>query len=704
MKLSRIEIQNFRSIESLELSLSSFVCLIGHNNAGKSTVLIAITLFRSGSSIKETDFFDRTKEVSIKVTLEGIDEAALALLTAEHAQKIKEVIADGRVILVRRYSVDGKGELRIIQKAPREERFRPDAVSALLSGKKGAAQICEVLTQEFPELTEAIKNQNPGTQTAAKVIVEDYVKTLPLEQFVECETALPTGIPQSIDKLLPEVLYIPAVKDLSDELKTKEASSFGKIIRVLLDLVNEVDDLKKVKESFGELDKLLNRTVGTAGELVDNRLNEIKKIEGRVESFIKEQFQNVSVQIEIPPPDLKAIFANAKIYLNDGVRTEVEAKGDGLKRAVLFSLLRTFVTLRKQSGQQAQAVSSPQYLFLFEEPELYLHPSSQRILYDALRQIAIEHQVCVCTHSPFFFSPSTTGTYIRLKKSAAVAEGTPPKCDSLTVDLSANVSTKDAFQIICFENSNAAFFSDRVLLVEGDCDIIFLRHLASKLNPEWDFDRRNISVVKVGGKGSFQRYREFFESFDVEVRIVADLDVIADQFEKLRASDEANAIRQRLIAEANKLLESTDVPELTKSQAQDLTRKFTFRDRYNRCQAIAKKVFEGQGVTDEELNEFSLLFADETKHGIRWLIQNEKSLNTLKCQLITELRKSGIIVLARGAIEEYYPAGAQGDDKPSRALHACSLVQTPEHALQLSECFDGEDKPELKLSFECIFS
>ena len=704
MNFSQIEIKNFRSIESLQLSLSSFVCLIGHNNAGKSTVLVAITLFRSGSAIRETDFFDRTKEVSIKVTFEGINESSIAALSTEHASKIKELITDGSVTLVRRYAVNGKGELRVIQKAPREERFRGESVGSLLSGKKGATAIREALTATFPELTERIREQNPATQAAARSIVDEYVRTLPKEQFIECETPLPTGIPQSIEKLLPEVLYIPAVKDLSDDLKTKEASSFGKIIRVLLDMVNEVDDLKKVKESFSDLDKLLNRTVGHTGEFVDNRLGDLQRIERRMESFIKEQFQNVSVQIEIPPPDLKTIFGNAKIYLNDGVRTEVEAKGDGLKRAVLFSLLRTFVTLRKPSGQQVQAVASPQYMFLFEEPELYLHPSSQRILYDALRQIADEHQVCVCTHSPFFFSPSTTGTYIRLKKSTAVAEGRPPKCDSLTIDLSANVSTKDAFQIICFENSNAAFFSDRVLLVEGDCDIIFLRHLAHTLNPEWSFDRRNISIVKVGGKGSFQRYREFFETFDVQVRIVADLDVISDQFEKLRPSDEAIAIRQRLIAEAGRILVNTNVPELTKSQLQDLTRKFSFRDRYNRCRAIAKKVCEGLSLTDEELSDFSLLFADETKYGIRSLIQSEKSLNALKCKLITELRKSGIIVLARGAIEEYYPAGVHGDDKPSRALNACSLVQTREQALQLSDCLEGESTPELSLSFECIFS
>jgi len=31
----------------------------------------------------------------------------------------------------------------------------------------------------------------------------------------------------------------------------------------------------------------------------------------------------------------------------------------------------------------------------------------------------------------------------------------------------------DLIRLICFENNNAAFFSDKVLLVEGDSDLIF---------------------------------------------------------------------------------------------------------------------------------------------------------------------------------------------------------------------------------------
>jgi hypothetical protein len=41
---------------------------------------------------------------------------------------------------------------------------------------------------------------------------------------------LPTGIDKSIEPMLPDPIYIPAVKDLADDIKTSESTPFGKIL------------------------------------------------------------------------------------------------------------------------------------------------------------------------------------------------------------------------------------------------------------------------------------------------------------------------------------------------------------------------------------------------------------------------------------------------------------------------------------------
>lgn len=44
MKISRVQIQNFRNIRNVDVQLGDVVTLIGENNSGKSNFLYALTL------------------------------------------------------------------------------------------------------------------------------------------------------------------------------------------------------------------------------------------------------------------------------------------------------------------------------------------------------------------------------------------------------------------------------------------------------------------------------------------------------------------------------------------------------------------------------------------------------------------------------------------------------------------------------------
>ena len=59
MKLYRFEIRNYKGIEYASLAWDDLLVLIGENNSGKSSVLSAIAIFLSGSSIKDTSLFRR---------------------------------------------------------------------------------------------------------------------------------------------------------------------------------------------------------------------------------------------------------------------------------------------------------------------------------------------------------------------------------------------------------------------------------------------------------------------------------------------------------------------------------------------------------------------------------------------------------------------------------------------------------------------
>ena len=73
MKLDKINISNYRSIESLELDVkavngSNTFALLGINESGKSSFLQALSLVESGQINHPLDYFNQRKEVYVQLS------------------------------------------------------------------------------------------------------------------------------------------------------------------------------------------------------------------------------------------------------------------------------------------------------------------------------------------------------------------------------------------------------------------------------------------------------------------------------------------------------------------------------------------------------------------------------------------------------------------------------------------------------------
>ena len=82
MKLKKIEIEKYRTIDSLTLSMADLLILIGENNCGKSNILRALELFYQ-DSVRGIDdecycFKDCSIPISIALTYDRIEEAERA--------------------------------------------------------------------------------------------------------------------------------------------------------------------------------------------------------------------------------------------------------------------------------------------------------------------------------------------------------------------------------------------------------------------------------------------------------------------------------------------------------------------------------------------------------------------------------------------------------------------------------------------------
>lgn len=685
MHITNLKIKNYRGVKSDQFEASPFTCIIGENNSGKSTLLLAISLFFSGNSLGKSDFYNEDEPIEIEVTFTDIKDKDINRLSLDHRDRIKEIFKDDCLILTRYYQVDGKSELLCSRLVPKDGKYSRSVLGEIIKGKKGkdiAAAAIELLPQ-YKEKFEGLTTQKEAYAKLDEIILE-----LPIEEKEFKMAALPTGIENSIKNFLPEPVYIPAVKDLKDDVKSKESATFGKLLSILMRFLENSEYFENISQSFNELHKLLN-VIKETETTTDNRIEKLQEIEGQVGAFLSENFPKLKLEIEIPKPELKQIFTNARILIDDGVKDVIETKGDGIKRAVTFALLRTYVEQFKEqkkvvaevkSGTSIESLTTEEvngqpYVFLFEEPELYLHPNAQKILFEALERLTeTNNQVFVTTHSPMFFSAHSTGTFVKIIKEYP-DEG-KPYSKLLTVNLLKEIDAKDAFQIICYENNTAAFFANKIVLVEGDSDVIYVKEVAKLLNIEWDFDVKNIPIISINGKSNVKRFVDFYNFFNIKCYCIVDSDALIDGFEKFTVPDKIKTLREQLLITIDGIAKEKEVKsDLSVAKIKELTRRYSWRDRYNKLKVFGHKIKNEQVLTDEELMEIDFLFHEETNNIRRQIFTSNEIALQEKEMLLEELRSINVFILSHGAIESYYPKGVMGDDKPSKALNAAAILK-----------------------------
>ena len=92
-------------------------CIIGENNAGKSTALLAINLFLNGTKISESDYYDKSKEIFIDITFSDLNENDLNKISdEENRSRIQNIIENNTISFRRKYKLDFTSDLLCYKK------------------------------------------------------------------------------------------------------------------------------------------------------------------------------------------------------------------------------------------------------------------------------------------------------------------------------------------------------------------------------------------------------------------------------------------------------------------------------------------------------------------------------------------------------------------------------------------------------------
>lgn len=318
MRISKITVENYRSIELAQIEPSGFSVLVGQNNHGKTNFFEAVQWFYNAKSTAEDERFCKLTDRQIRVQIdfdEVLDSDIDKLATDAAKTKIKNMLGGSTAFSVVKITPDHKRKY-------------------------------------------VVNGEDKGN---------------------------PTGLDTAINEFLPRLEYVTTSIRLDDVAKYKEKNPIGAMLSgVLTAIVETSEDYKKFKAQFATLFE---------GDTSEVRA-ELDKLGNTVEVYLQKQFPDgTKIKFNVNPPAFTELLKSFDTTVDDGIETRADAKGDGMQRAIMLSIIQAFADYRRKQ------LGGGSFLFLIDEAELHLHPSAQRALKKALIDICATDQVLVNTHS-----------------------------------------------------------------------------------------------------------------------------------------------------------------------------------------------------------------------------------------------------------------------------------------------------------------
>lgn len=339
------------------------------------------------------------------------------------------------------------------------------------------------------------------------------------------------------------IIYVPAVSKIDEHTKLTGPSALRDLVNAVLNSVMESSqayiELRQSFESFESSIKTESTPEGHSLETIEKDLSH--EIEGWGASF------RINVNPVGVSDVVKGLIGHEIIDQNLGPNQSIGSYGQGFQRSVIYSLIRVAARYSAKRPAKKKRDFAPDLTWiLFEEPEAFLHPSQSTALSHDLQQLSSTGvtQVLLSTHSPQFASLSVQDlpSICRLSKSDCETHihqlGTQT-LDSILTSNQADASEWKAaglrfhpddllvdmegikYALWLDARRCAAFFAERVLLVEGPTEVALLSYLRDVGELP---SARDVFIFDTIGKFNIHRFMKLFGALGIEHAVLYDGD------------------------------------------------------------------------------------------------------------------------------------------------------------------------------------
>lgn len=478
MRISRVHIENYRSIKSLDFDPGSYCVLIGENNSGKSNILRALNLalgetWPSERSFSESDFH-------LEITAEPIViQVFFDQILERWANNFKVEIAGIELrckAYKKRVGTKPAGSLKVEYKCIRdngEAATYPEDTLVKGQSFKGrwldlrvSSDLREQLPFIYVDVLREYDRQNPGSRWSVLRRLFNEVNT----EFLNDKTVITLfdveGNPQ---KLTRKQAFEATVKEAYKYLRT---------------------------DSYNEIEK---RLAANAIEQMGLEAGENK------------------IDLSFESHDPTNAFKSLQLYVEQqGFRCAAGEVGAGLQSAIVIAIFRTYEELKKEGA-----------IFAIEEPEVFLHPQKARYFASILRSLSEKgNQVFTTTHSPVFVQIDDPESVAVVRRTEAT--GTIVK-QAKKVEIAPTERKQLRLQSEFDSQRNELFFARKVMLVEGNTEKLSVPILFKTYGI--DINKENISIVECGSKTQISFFARIAKAFEIPCTILADEDIFDPKLE-----------------------------------------------------------------------------------------------------------------------------------------------------------------------------
>ncbi len=490
MYISKIQINNFRNFKQKETDFNDGInVIIGHNNAGKTNLIKALSLVIDTQKSKRLEVDDFNKNLTLaelKATPPKISIAITIKKGNEEEPDDLVTISNWLTKLDSSYEALLTYEFFLPEK--KQEDYLKEMALIADDAPKAMDQAWKVLKHNFIRFyTHKIWGGDPINQSIAD--------NESLQRF--------------------DFQFLEAIRDVERDMLSGRNTLLREVFDFFMDYEVKIDGSKTNEQKHQEIKGRKILFAEKAEILVEELSTRIDAGKQEILSYAK----NTGASFNKAKPNFEGSISENEMYsvlkliveYETGIKIPATHNGLGYNNLIFMSLLLA----KMQVNADVDYLDTNAKVFTMlaiEEPEAHLHPAMQYKFLKFLSENKKEkkvRQIFVTTHSTHITSAVSLDEIICLHNENGETNVGYPKNVFLNADGTDNVKSKKYVQRFLDATKSDMLFAQKVFFVEGIAEQLLLSIFANYLGKS--IEDHHVAVINVGGR-YFNHFLYLFDS------------------------------------------------------------------------------------------------------------------------------------------------------------------------------------------------